>query len=35
MTALDVINKMMSKESIKLASEWFRRPWKWTEDEAG
>ena len=28
MTAMDSINKKMGKESIKLASEGFNRPWK-------
>ena len=28
MTAMDSINKKMGKESIKLASEGFARPWK-------
>lgn len=28
MTAMDAINRNMGKESVKLASEGFRRPWK-------
>ncbi|NOT14256.1 MAG: DUF4113 domain-containing protein [Methylotenera sp.] len=28
MVAIDSINKKMGKESIKLASEGFKRPWK-------
>ncbi|OYZ68920.1 MAG: hypothetical protein B7X98_01665 [Methylophilaceae bacterium 17-43-7] len=28
MQAMDTINKKMGKESIKLASEGFTRPWK-------
>lgn len=28
MTAMDSINKKMGKETIKLASEGFARPWK-------
>ena len=28
MSAIDSINRKMGKESIKLASEWFTRPWK-------
>lgn len=28
MTAMDAINRKMGKESVKLASEGFRRPWK-------
>ena len=32
MTAMDSINKKMGKESIKLASEGFKRPWKMKQD---
>ena len=32
MEAMDSINKKMGKESIKLASEGFKRPWKMKQD---
>ena len=32
MTAMDSINRKMGKESIKLASEGFKRPWKMKQD---
>ena len=32
MVAMDSINKKMGKESIKLASEGFKRPWKMRQE---
>ncbi|MDP2193524.1 MAG: DUF4113 domain-containing protein, partial [Alphaproteobacteria bacterium] len=32
MLAMDAINKKMGKESIKLASEGFKRPWKMKQE---
>lgn len=32
MQTMDNINRKMGKESIKLASEGFRRPWKMRQD---
>jgi DNA polymerase V len=32
MIAMDKINKKMGKESIKLASEGFKRPWKMKQE---
>jgi DNA polymerase V len=32
MTAMDSINRKMGKESIKLASEGFTRPWKMKQE---
>ncbi len=32
MSAMDAINRKMGRESIKLASEGFKRPWKMRQE---